>query len=57
MEFYMSGIDEVLKRVDSKKKAIFRRAKKRLEEGGKNKLEEAAKTPLIVRFSSRWPTR
>lgn len=51
MEFYNSGIDEVLRRVDSKKEGLSsEEAKKRLEEGGKNKLEEAAKTPLIVRF-------
>ncbi|NCC66695.1 MAG: cation-translocating P-type ATPase [Clostridia bacterium] len=51
MKHYCSDIDEVLLEAESSREGLSSaEAEKRLTENGKNKLAEAKKTPLIVRF-------
>lgn len=51
MKFYDRGVQEVLTELDTTQQGLTSaEAQKRLEQNGKNKLAEAKKTPIIVRF-------
>ncbi|MDD7688195.1 MAG: HAD-IC family P-type ATPase, partial [Clostridiales bacterium] len=51
MKFYDNDRDEVLNSLNTSPSGLSStEARKRLEEGGLNKLKEAKKTPLIIRF-------
>ncbi|MBQ8884981.1 MAG: cation-translocating P-type ATPase [Clostridia bacterium] len=54
MQYYLSNSEEVLKEVNSSKEGLSEaEAKARLERDGENKLVEAKKTSLLMRFLSQ----